>query len=103
MIIAKFAGRDQQICASLLSWINDGSHNFNDDLYVVADEATVGPYLSIFKQVFEETQHGAHYQMMMGPGDSAAALDEDATVAGAGAGEAGRGAPTDEAEGRRGY
>lgn len=62
-----------------------------------------GPYLSIFKQVFEETQHGAHYQMMMGPEDSAAALDEDATVAGAGAGEAGRGAPTDEAEGRCGH
>jgi len=91
-VVAKFEGRDQQICASLFSWINDGSHNFSDDLYVVADEATVGRYLSVFKRIFEETQHGAHYQMMMGPEDSGAALDEDPAAVGAGAGEAGRGA-----------
>lgn len=78
-VIAKFAGRDQQICASLFSWINDGSHNFADDLYVAADDTTVGRYLSVFKEIFRSTNHGAHYEMMMGPeeiaiGDDAAAV-----------------------------
>lgn len=66
-IIAKFNGRDQQICASLFSWINDGSHNFSDELYVSLDETTVEKYLSVFKRIFDETGHGAHYQMMLGP------------------------------------
>lgn len=66
-VIAMFEGRDQQICASLFSWINDGSHNFADDLYVAADDTTVGRYLAVFKQIFRSTNHGAHYEMMMGP------------------------------------
>lgn len=66
-VIAKFEGRNQQICASLFSWINDGSHNFADDLYVTADDTTVARYLSVFRQIFETTNHGAHYAMMMGP------------------------------------
>jgi wobble nucleotide-excising tRNase len=66
-VIAKFEGRDQQVCASLFSWINDGSHNFSDDLYVAADDTTVGRYLAVFKKIFESTNHGAHYEMMMGP------------------------------------
>ena len=47
-----FKGRDQQICASLFSWINDGSHNFADDLYVAADDTIVSRYLAVFKQIF---------------------------------------------------
>jgi wobble nucleotide-excising tRNase len=65
-VITKFEGRDQQVCASLFSWINDGSHNFSDDLYVAADDTTVARYLAVFKQIFEVTSHGAHYAMMMG-------------------------------------
>lgn len=66
-IIAKFDGRDQQICASLFSWINDGSHNFSDELYVSLDETTVDKYLSVFRRIFYATGHGAHYEMMLGP------------------------------------
>lgn len=66
-IVAKFQGRDQQICASLFSWINDGSHNFSDELYVSLDETTVDKYLTVFKRIFYETEHGAHYKMMFGP------------------------------------
>ena len=65
-VIAKFEGRDQQVCASLFSWINDGSHNFADDLYLAADDTTVARYLAVFKKIFEVTSHGAHYAMMMG-------------------------------------
>ena len=66
-VIGKFDGRDAIICASLFSWINDGSHNFADDLYVTADPATVESYLTVFKAIFEKTEHGAHYRMMYGP------------------------------------
>lgn len=65
-VTSKFDGRDQQVCASLFSWINDGSHNFTDDLYVTVDDTTVARYLTVFEQIFEVTNHGAHYAMMMG-------------------------------------
>ncbi|CAM3134568.1 AAA family ATPase [Brevundimonas diminuta] len=64
-IVGKFQGKDQMICGSLFSWINDGSHNFADDLYVAADSATVDRYLAVFKAIFYRSEHGAHYRMMM--------------------------------------
>ncbi|EAZ5696309.1 hypothetical protein CDB14_18110 [Salmonella enterica] len=66
-ICARFEGRDQQICGSLFTWVNDGSHSFNDDLYISVDEAMVTRYLDIFRRIFEVTNHLAHYEMMMGP------------------------------------
>ena len=66
-ICARFEGRDQQICGSLFSWVNDGSHSFNDDLYISADDAMVARYLDVFRRIFEVTNHTAHYEMMMGP------------------------------------
>ncbi|MCF1465036.1 AAA family ATPase [Agrobacterium vitis] len=64
-IVALFDGRDAQICASLFSWINDGSHSSHDDIYVAVDDNAVQGYLSVFREVFERTGHGAHYRMMM--------------------------------------
>ncbi|MBN9317710.1 MAG: AAA family ATPase [Devosia sp.] len=82
-VAAKFEGRDQQVCASLFSWINDGSHNFTDDLYVTADDATVARYLAVFRQIFEVTNHGAHYAMMMGhEAPSPEPVPDEAPVAG---------------------
>ena len=66
-IIVKFGGKDKQICAALFSWVNDGSHNFNDDLYISADEGVIERYLDVFKRIFVNTNHMAHYEMMMGP------------------------------------
>ncbi|MCM2475674.1 AAA family ATPase [Rhizobium sp. CG5] len=66
-IIEKFEGRDQQVCASLFSWINDGSHNFSDELYASLDATTVDKYLVVFERIFGVTGHGAHYAMMRGP------------------------------------
>lgn len=65
-ICARFEGRDQQICGSLFSWVNDGSHSFNDDLYISADDAMITRYLDVFRRIFEVTNHLAHYEMMMG-------------------------------------
>jgi wobble nucleotide-excising tRNase len=66
-IIAKFQGRDQQICGALFSWVNDGSHNFHDDLYISSDDAVIERYLDVFRRIFAVTKHTAHYEMMMGP------------------------------------
>ena len=65
-IVELFDGRDQQICGSLFSWVNDGSHSFNDDLYISADDAVIARYLDVFRRIFEVTHHQAHYEMMMG-------------------------------------
>jgi wobble nucleotide-excising tRNase len=65
-IIAMFEGRDQQICASLFSWLNDGSHNAHDDLYISCDESVVDRYLDVFRHIFEKSNHVEHYRMMMG-------------------------------------
>jgi wobble nucleotide-excising tRNase len=66
-ICERFDGRDQQICGSLFSWVNDGSHSFNDDLYISADDAMIARYLDVFQRIFQVTGHTAHYEMMMGP------------------------------------
>lgn len=86
-IVARFEGRDAQICASLFSWINDGSHSSHDDIYVAVDDNAVQGYLRVFKEVFERTGHGAHYRMMMRiaedePGDNTlVAAQADAVTA----------------------
>lgn len=64
-IVDLFTGRDAQVCASLFSWINDGSHSAHDDIYLAADDMAVQSYLRVFEQVFEKTGHIAHYRMMM--------------------------------------
>lgn len=65
-VIEKFEGRDKQICASLYAWVNDGSHNFQDDLYVSSDAGVAERFLDVFRRIFEVTEHTAHYNMMMG-------------------------------------
>lgn len=61
-----FDGSEQFVCRSLLSWVNDGSHYSQDDLYVSSDEATMVIYLKVFKEIFEKAGHISHYEMMMG-------------------------------------
>ncbi len=63
-IVNRFSGQEQQICNSLFSWINDGSHNAYEDLYLACDAATVDRFLLVFKKIFEVSGHEAHYDMM---------------------------------------
>lgn len=58
--------QEQQVCRSLLHWINDGSHCLPDDLYIQSQENTVDVYRTVFKSIFEHSGHIAHYNMMMG-------------------------------------
>ena len=69
-IVEQFEGRDRQVCVSLFSWVNDGSHAVYDDLYVAGDDAATQSYLRIFRSIFEKTGHIQHYNMMMGVAES---------------------------------
>lgn len=87
-ICQRFEGRDQQICGSFFSWVNDGSHSFNDDLYISADDAMVARYLDVFRRIFDATGHGAHYEMMMGREALAAMAAANAASPSVGSGDA---------------
>ncbi|WP_188151070.1 AAA family ATPase [Teredinibacter waterburyi] len=66
-IVEKFDSfEEQQICRSLISWINDGSHAIPDDLYIQTPDDSAQRYLNTFKKIFEYTNNQGHYQMMMG-------------------------------------
>ena len=65
-LINKFPDYEsREICRSLLSWINDGSHCLPDDLYVEAIDDSLERYQEVFKKIFEYTGHIEHYNMMM--------------------------------------
>ena len=65
-LIQKFSTvEEKKICSSLISWINDGSHCVNDDLYIEAQEQTIEVYRKTFKNIFVFMGHEEHYNMMM--------------------------------------
>lgn len=65
-IVSKFESyEEQQICLSLLHWINDGSHCIPDDLFIQAIDDQVEVYLRVFKKIFINSGHQSHYEMMM--------------------------------------
>lgn len=65
-LIMKFENhQDQEICRSLISWINDGSHSIPDDLYVEHQDSTIDKYYEVFKEIFGAMGHIEHYNMMM--------------------------------------
>ena len=65
-LIKKFANpQEQEICRSLICWINDGSHSLPDDLYIEAPYETIDRYFEVFRKIFQEMGHEAHYNMMM--------------------------------------
>lgn len=57
---------DQEICRSLICWINDGSHCIPDDLFVEHHESIAERYFDVFRKIFDQMGHSGHYKMMMG-------------------------------------
>jgi wobble nucleotide-excising tRNase len=65
-LIAKFDNcEEQEICRSLICWINDGSHCIADDLFIESQEGTIEKYMKVFEKIFERMDHKGHYDMMM--------------------------------------
>ena len=65
-ICGMFSGKEKIICKSLFSWVNDGSHFAQDDIFLSLGSETVETYLDVFREVFRKSDHLAHYKMMMG-------------------------------------
>lgn len=66
-LINKFeTPEERNICRSLLSWTNEGSHTLPDDLYIEAPDDTISKYIEVFKNIFFHTENKGHYLMMMG-------------------------------------
>lgn len=66
VLLSKFDGLEKVQCQSLISWVNDGSHYTQDDLYLAIGERTAANYMRIFYKIFKAADHLAHYKMMMG-------------------------------------
>ncbi|MCP3763642.1 AAA family ATPase [Domibacillus sp. A3M-37] len=64
--IDAFPEEDRTVCHSMMSWINDGSHYINEDLYVEAPAEVSTRYFKVFEKIFEKSGHHAHYKMMIG-------------------------------------
>ena len=65
-IVNRFStDEERQVCRSLISWINDGSHTIPDDLYIQTPDDSSERYLAVFEKIFEYTNNQGHYQMMM--------------------------------------
>ena len=65
-LIQKFTTQEgQEICRSLICWVNDGSHSIADDLFIELQDDSIDKYLRVFKDIFVLTNHEGHYNMMM--------------------------------------
>jgi wobble nucleotide-excising tRNase len=70
ILISKFETHEEKdICRSLLSWINEGSHTLPDDMYIELPDGMITKYLKVFKDIFMLTDNIGHYNMMMGIGE----------------------------------
>ncbi|MBD1395130.1 AAA family ATPase [Mucilaginibacter glaciei] len=66
-IIKKFSSHEEQeICRSLICWINDGSHSMPDDLFIEHQADIIEKYFTVFEKIFDHMDHKAHFNMMMG-------------------------------------
>jgi len=65
-LASEFEGRDQILCAALISWTHAGSHASFDDPSYSMSSADFSKQMEVFRLIFEKTGQGAHYSMMMG-------------------------------------
>ncbi len=60
-----FPDGERQVFKSLISWANAGSHSAFDDYSATPHIYNTETYLKVFRDLFEKTNHIAHYHMMM--------------------------------------
>lgn len=64
-LINSFTGEDKLICNSLISFVNANSHTIADDFVIGFSEEDIDKYLIVFKKIFINSNHEAHYNMMI--------------------------------------
>jgi wobble nucleotide-excising tRNase len=80
-LVNKFDGEDKIKCQALVSWVHDGSHSIlSEDYYTPLDDSAIRRYLEVFKQIFEKTNHIAHYNMMMGISFESAEAERETAI-----------------------
>ena len=65
-IINEIPDEEKFVCRALLSWVNDGSHHINDDLYIASNQEINTLHFKVFKRIFQLSGHYPHFKMMMG-------------------------------------
>lgn len=66
VILEKFTNNEErQICRSLLTWVNDGSHSLPEDLYIEQSDDYLAKQMDVFKKIFDVMGQSQHYNMMM--------------------------------------
>lgn len=60
-----FVATDKQIFDSLIKWTHDGSHSIYDDIHCSPTDDFIDKYKNVFHRIFIETEHKAHYDMMV--------------------------------------
>lgn len=63
--VDEFEGEHKIVGRALCSWVNDGSHNAQEELFVAPDDDQVQKFQQVFRMIFEKTGHLEHYKMMM--------------------------------------
>lgn len=67
VILENFTNNEErQICRSLLTWVNDGSHSLPEDLYIEQSDDYLDKQMDVFKKIFKVMGQSQHYDMMMG-------------------------------------
>ena len=65
-LIDRFDTHGRLVCRALLSCLHDGSHFPDDPLFLQTSSADIEHQKLVFKKIFEEAGHLAHYELMMG-------------------------------------
>ena len=70
-LLGKFIDQNEQkICRSLISWMNVGSHDVFSSIDYSPTPKEIDNFKKVFKSIFCETGHLAHYNMMMRSNDN---------------------------------
>ena len=56
---------ERHVFRALFRWVNDGSHSILEDVYYSPSPISQDVYLQVFERIFEVTNQGAHFQMMI--------------------------------------
>ena len=64
-VCKEFSSSERIVCRALLSWVNEGSHAVFEGIDF-SDTEMVEMSLPVFKKIFKNSGHSAHYEMMMG-------------------------------------
>lgn len=80
-LIGQFTSKEEkEICRSLMSWTNEGSHTMPDDIFIESPDGTITKYLKVFKEIFQHTENAGHYNMMMEISEEEFAITENEKI-----------------------